>query len=441
MTQKYRVKMIVTSSGERLPMLLGHDGLPLFEPTVFSLSEVRSRNRASNTIDSYLRSVMVFLLFLDLRSINLEERLKVGQLLSLSEIEDLVGICRLPVEKIHSLYDEVQVVSKQTTSSVLSLEKLRKRPFNIQEDRIDGSSAATRLRNIRDYLKWLCLVRISKHGIDASHRLSLESSIQYTSNAIEARLPSGAYKHSRIDQREGLEPEDVSQILKIINPQSQENPWSDEHSKYRNELIILWLLNCGLRRGELLNIRISDLNLRESTVVVARRADDLRDPRANQPKVKTRGREIPLSIGLLDKTNAYIMNQRIAIGGARKHDFLFVASRSGAPLSIPSVNKIFTVLKLKFPELAYQLFPHILRHTWNDNFSKIMDKNKVSDEQEKKARSYLMGWSETSGTAANYMRRTIRKRAQAASLELQKNIMERSDDELFVRSIHISTIK
>ena len=41
----------------------------------------------------------------------------------------------------------------------------------------------------------------------------------------------------------------------------------------------------------------------------------------------------------------------------------------------------------------------------------------------------MMGWSETSGTAATYTRRHIRKKAQAASLELQKNIMRRSDDE------------
>lgn len=429
MNKKYRVKMIVTSSGERIPMLLGRDGLPMFEPTAFSLSEVRSRNRASNTIDSYLRSVMVFLLFLDLRNINLEERLKVGQLLSLGEVEYLVGICRLPVEKIHSMLDEVQVVSKQTTSSVVSLEKLRRHQSNNEEIRIDGSSAATRLRNIRDYLKWLCLTRISKHGIDVSLRLSLESSIQNTSNAIEARLPSGAYKHSRIDQREGLEPEVVNLILKVINPQSRDNPWSDEHAKCRNELIILWLLNCGLRRGELLNIRISDLNFRESTVVVVRRADNLSDPRTNQPKVKTRGREIPISTGLLDKTNAYIMNQRSAIRGARKHDFLFVASGSGIPLSIPSLNKIFTVLKNKFPEISNKLFPHILRHTWNDKFSEEMDKNRVGEEQEKKTRSYLMGWSETSGTAATYTRRHIRKKAQAASMRLQENIIGRSDDE------------
>ena len=429
MSQKYRVKMLVISSGERLPLLLGRDGLPMFEPTVFSLSEVRSRNRASNTIDSYLRSVMVFLLFLDLRNINLEERLRVGELLSLGEIEDLTRICRLPVEKIHSMLDGGIVTSKQTISSVVSLEKLRK-PFSGNDNiRIDASSASTRLRNIRDYLGWLTLTRISKHGVDASLRLSLELSIQYTSSAIEARLPSGAHKHSRIDQREGLEPEVISQILKVTNPQSQECPWSDVHSKYRNELIILWLLNCGLRRGELLNIRISDLDFRESTVAIVRRADDINDPRTNQPKVKTRGREIPLSPGLLDKTKAYIMNHRSAISGSKMHDFLFVASGSGVPLSIPSVNKIFTVLKNKFPEFSDQLFPHIFRHTWNDRFSEEMDKSRAGEEQEKKARSYLMGWSETSGTAATYTRRHIRKKAQAASLQLQKNIIEMSNNE------------
>lgn len=429
MSQKYQVKTIVTSSGERLPILLSRDGLPMFEPTVFSLSEVRSRNRASNTIDSYLRSVMVFLLFLDLRNINLEERLKVGRLLSLSEIEELVMICRLPVERVHSILDEVQVISKQATSPVVSLEKLRKRLSTQDNERIDGSSAATRLRNIRDYIKWLCLARISKHGIETSLRLSLDSSIQYTSNAIEARLPSSTNKYSKVDQREGLIPEVVSRIIKVINPQSNDNPWSDEHSKYRNQLIVLWLLNCGLRRGELLNIRISDLNFREATALVARRADDPRDPRVNQPKVKTKGREIPLSTGLLDKTNAYIMNVRSQIHGAKKHDFLFVASDTGVPLSIPSLNKMVNVLQKSLPELGCKIFPHIFRHTWNDRFSEEMDKNKVGEDAEKKARSYLMGWSETSGTAATYTRRHIRKKAQAASLQMQKNIMERSDGE------------
>lgn len=427
---RYRLKLIVMFSGERLPVLLGLDGLPMFEPTVFSLSEVRSRNRASNTIDSYLRSVMVFLLFLDLRKINLEDRLDEGQLLSLGEIEELVGICRLPLEKIYSMLDEAPSLSPQSASSVVSLEKLRMKSAGPPEVEINPSSVATRLRNIRDYLRWLAIGRMSKHGIDASLRITLESSTQYTSHAIDARLPSASYKSGELDQREGLEPEVVERILKVIDPHSSDNPWTDEHSRYRNALIIEWLLCLGLRRGELLNVRIGDVKFRDSTVTVVRRADNPDDPRKNQPKVKTKGREIPISSSLLDKTNAYIMNHRSVIRGARKHDCLFVASGTGAHLSTPSLNKIFNVLRQKCPDIPGHVFPHIFRHTWNDRFSEEMDANKVGEDAEKKARSYLMGWSETSGTAATYTRRHIRKKAQEVSLQLQKNILERvSDDE------------
>lgn len=185
----YRIKTIVAVTGERLPVLLGQGGLPMFEPMVFSLSEVRSRNRASNTIDSYLRSVMVLQLFLDLRKINLEGRLDEGQLLSLGEIEELVGVSRLPLEKIYSMLDEAPCIAQQFASSVVSLEKLRMKSAGLPEVEIDPKSAATRLRNIRDYLKWIAVVRMSKHGIDATLRMALESSSQYTSHAIDSRLP------------------------------------------------------------------------------------------------------------------------------------------------------------------------------------------------------------------------------------------------------------
>jgi len=429
MSLRYRVKSIVMSSGERLPVLLGLDGLPMFEPTIFSLSEVRSRNRASNTIDSYLRSLMVFLLFLDLRNVDLEDRLDAGQLLSLGEIEELVRVCRLPLEKIHSMLDKVPGLSQQSASSVVSLEKLRMKSVGLPEVEIDPGSAATRLRNIRDYLRWLAIARMSKHGIDASLRITLESSTQYISHAIDARLPSASYKSGELDQREGLEPEVVEQILKVIDPHSSDNPWTDEHARYRNALIIEWLLCFGLRRGELLNVRIGDVKFRDSTVTVVRRADNPDDPRKNQPKVKTKGREIPISSGLLDKTSAYIMNHRSVIRGARKHDFLFVASDTGAPLSIPSLNKIFNVLRQKCSGMPNDVFPHIFRHTWNDRFSEEMDANKVGDEAEKKARSYLMGWSETSGTAATYTRRHIRNKAKDVSLQLQKNILGKADED------------
>lgn len=56
----YAVKIIILGSGERLPVLVAlASGAPLFEPSVYVLSEIRATNRASNTIDQILRSIMV----------------------------------------------------------------------------------------------------------------------------------------------------------------------------------------------------------------------------------------------------------------------------------------------------------------------------------------------------------------------------------------------
>jgi integrase len=212
-------------------------------------------------------------------------------------------------------------------------------------------------------------------------------------------------------------------MLKVVDPHSPENPWTEEHARFRNALIIQWLDHLGLRRGELLGIRVSDIDFKKGTVKVQRRADDVHDPRRYQPNVKTRARVIPLSPSLQDATIAYIMNQRVNLTGARKHDFLFVSSDSGSPLSIPSLAKVFRVLRSKCPDLPPSLSPHVLRHTWNDRFSDEMEKQRVPEETEKKTRSYLMGWSETSGMAATYTRRYIRKKAQQASLAMQESML------------------
>jgi integrase len=423
--QKYRVKTVVLSNGERLPMLVDACGQPVFEPTVYSLTELRVRNRATNTIDNTLRALLVFCLFLDLRKIDLKKRLEAAQLLSLGEVEDLVRLCRLPVERLTLMLDDTRTTLP--VAPAVSLEKHRRRLRAESPTEIVPASAATRLRDIRNYVGWLVANRSSRPGADDAYRSALESAREFVVGAIEARLPSGDSRGS-LGHREGLDPEVVARMLQVIDPRSTENPWRDQHSQYRNALIIRWLYWLGLRRGELLGIRVSDIDFRKATVVVARRADDPSDPRRYQPTVKTRAREIPLSPGLLDETYAYVMNHRAVQPGARKHDFLFVSEDNGAPLSISSLTKIFLILRTKCPDLPRDLSAHVLRHTWNDRYSETMDKRQVAEESEKKMRSYLMGWSETSGTAAIYTRRHIRKRAQEASLAMQERLFRQEKE-------------
>jgi integrase len=70
------------------------------------------------------------------------------------------------------------------------------------------------------------------------------------------------------------------------------------------------------------------------------------------------------------------------------------------------------------------VFPHLFRHTNNYNFSRLADELGMDLEKEKKTRSQMMGWSETSGTAETYTRREIERKAREASLQLQNTMVE-----------------
>jgi integrase len=222
---------------------------------------------------------------------------------------------------------------------------------------------------------------------------------------------------------------ELTTLIEVVQPGSKENPWKGVHAKERNALIVKWLLTLGIRRGELLGVRVSDIDFQANEVLIARRADDPDDPRANEPNTKTRDRLLSLDEELAVLTRRYVTGERRRIEGARRHDCLFVANGTGAPLSLSGLNKIFVVLRTKCPGLPDELSPHVFRHTWNDEFSDVMDRQKVSEETEKKMRARLMGWSETSGTAAVYTRRHTARKAKAASLALQSKLKPRSKDE------------
>ncbi len=415
----YRVKLLKLMSGERFPLLLDGRGRPLFEPTVYALTELRSRNQATNTISSNLRSIQVFYLFLGLRGIDLSTRLSSGQLLSLGEVEDLTRLCRLPVEKLDTMLNDLAVSGSR--SKAVSLEKARMRLQVDDQKEVEPAFAGTRMHYIRGYIEWLVSDRLAKHGLDKQVSDNLVSSLKRVLSAITARIPKGK-QHGALNQREGLAPELVVELLRVVLPQSLDNPWQGEYARQRNALIVHWLYYLGLRRGELLGVKVSDVDFRKGTVTIHRRADDANDPRTNQPQSKTRAREIPLDDGLKSLTYNYVMNYRSSLIGAKKHEFLFCADLTGQPMSLPTLNKVFKVLRDKSPTLPDSLCPHVMRHTWNDRFSEEMDKRKTSEESEKKMRSYLMGWSETSGTAATYTRRHVRKKAQEVSLKMQGEI-------------------
>nr|WP_315168525.1 site-specific integrase [uncultured Deefgea sp.] len=398
----------------------------MFAPTVFALTEVRGRNLAANTISIVLRSVMALHLFLDSRGIDLDERLACGELLSLSEVEDLSRLCRRPLVELAALSGS----SEETALNVVSLERVRMmRGQKVLTPEIDPDVAASRLRYIRMYLEWVTKERLSRQGLAAPVASRLSITARSVADAIDARIPHKSGRNA-LDQREGVSEDVVADLLRVVDPLSPDNPWQDQHTRFRNALLIHWLLYLGLRIGEVLGVRVSDIVSYRKEVTIHRRADDSDDPRRYQPQTKTRARVLPVSDTLLAETQAYILNHRSTLMGAKKHAFLFVASRTGKPMTLAALGKLFKELRERCPSLPEGLSGHILRHTWNDAFSKKMDEAGVTPENERQARSYLMGWSPTSDTAAIYTRRYVRNKAKEVSLALQNQLVnKRTDDE------------
>ncbi|MCO1962544.1 site-specific integrase, partial [Pseudomonas aeruginosa] len=336
MSPGYRVKNVVLVSGERLPVLLDREGIPIFAPTVFVLTEVRGKNRAANTIAIVLRSVMVFLLFLHMRRIDFESRLIAGELLSLAEVEDLARLCRLPHTQLAALLDE----NDGLPPKVLTFEKVRMGPQRALLAEVAPEVAANRLRYIRMYLQWLAEEALGRHGLAPFSAARLGDSSRRVAEAIDSRIPRKSGGNT-LSQREGLPEESVAELLRIIDPQSPDNPWRDQHTRYRNALLIQWLLNLGLRVGEALGVRVSDIVAYRKEVTIHRRADDPDDPRQYQPQTKTRARILPLGETLLSDTQAYILSYRSVLPCSKKHPYLFVASRTGQPMSQSAIGRLF----------------------------------------------------------------------------------------------------
>jgi integrase len=416
----FAVKTTVLPSGERLPLLCSRStGIPLFDPTVWSISELRARNLSSSTLRQALRAVMVLNLVLDRLGVDLDSRFDEGKSIDLGEVEEITRQCRLSLE---DLADDEVPEPRLVSAKVVSLEKVRMRTSSArQASHVDPNTLAIRIRYIRDYLKWRTKVRLLRLGPKHALYSGLQTTADIVESTLTARIPASSGRNS-LEQREGLSPEALAALLRIIDPACPDNPWKSEHLRERNALAVYWLLLLGVRRGELLGTRISHIDVRANEVLIARSADSPDDPRREQPNTKTFDRLLPLDDGLAALTRKYILGARRKITGARRNEFLIVAEKTGAPLTLGALNKVFETLRNHCPELPRNFNAHVLRHTWNDHFSELMTKQKVPEAEEKKMRSHLMGWSENSTSAATYIRRYVREQAGKASLALQSDL-------------------
>ncbi len=397
------VKNFVMDTGERYCLLVDKSSnLPLYFPNLFITTQVRNKSLSLSAMNAALNGIKVLIGYLETKNDNLVNRFLAKKFFDSNELDAIRDYCQ---KKFSTHSPESTVTS------------LKKRKYS--EEKVSKETEYNRLTVISQYLEWLSLTLLTEN-IDKNTRLRIGK----MTKGLKARRPPRKRRNTVNDDK-GLTEDQIELIFELFRPESEFNPFKDEVVKKRNRLVFLLLYHLGLRGGELLNIRIRDIDFQNSQIVVVRRADEQDDMRKNQPLVKTLDRRLPLKETMIKKIHDYILNERKSVPNADKHDFLFVTHKSGPtvgqPLSKSGYKKIIEVVRNTAPGL-YKLTGHQLRHTWNENFSRLMDQmdKPPSHEKQEKLRSYLMGWKEGSGTSSVYNQRFINEKAQESALELQK---------------------
>jgi integrase len=409
MDLKYRIQGFVMASGERYCLLVEPDsGSPLFHPNLFVTTQVRNRSLSVSAMEAALVAVNVLLTFCGEHGIDLDARCCRRHLLKTSELDALRDHCQLRFGKRESRRSPIVSLGRRGVKRTRRLVGL--------------STEFMRLTHIANYMGWLTNTLLGS-SVDELTARRIES----VRKGLFVRRPMRKRRNA-LDDARGLSKKQLATLQKVIAADGEASLFKDVGTRKRNRLILDVLLYLGVRGGELLNIRIRDIDWPRHQLVIARRPDEVSDPRARQPLVKTLDRRIPLRETLVEELHAYVVNYRNKIPGARKHDYLFVTHKSGPtqgqPLSISTYQKVIKAVAGSSPELE-NFHGHLLRHTWNDRFSEQMDQlqDPPSPEQQEAMRAYAQGWKAGSGTGATYNRRFTERMAHEAQLKLQKKTL------------------
>lgn len=390
------IRRFNTPDGERRAVLVDETGRPLFYPNLWATVHLRNGGLAVNTIQNALNAIKCLYAWLADSQIDVERRFSTGHLLQAREV--------------HSLRDFFQNRLRQKAhGKVVQLSRKVKT--------VDRSTQYARMTAVADYLGFL-----AKELQPSSARS--EEPIAAMVAQIKANRPSQSTKTSGRERDEkSLDDSALDALEERLKPGAEHNPFKGSAVQFRNALIFAIARVTGMRRGELLNLKIEDIDFSKNTLKIVRRPDSIQDTRTYQPVAKTREREFPLDAELVGRMYDYVMQYRSKIPRAKAHGYLFVTHKKGPSYGDPMSNSAFSKFTDSLKSIVAGIHMHKLRHHWNYTFSKMASEKALTPAREEKLRSYLMGWDETSGMAAIYNQRHIKKEAGEASLAHQRKLL------------------
>jgi len=292
----FSIKEIRLVDGSRMKLLL-KNCVPDYWPSLYVLTNMR--NRSPNTQQRFLSDIIFFFTWLDIEKINIEHRLKNrpnSQYLTDVELSKFV-------RKVN--------FTKFTLDKLLYKSSLHPTAYR----QVSASHAESRMITVKNYL---CFIYENLGQVDENN-YQISNLIKRINLNIKISKPTWKRK---LIQPKRLNSEQEYVLLTSLHPDSDNNPWpKSEIYRVRNFLVILLLFDLGIRRGELLGIKLSDIDFRKNRVQIIHRPNDPDDPRLIEPLIKTNERSLPVSEALMAIINLYI-NYRGCYKHSKKHPYL-----------------------------------------------------------------------------------------------------------------------
>jgi integrase len=197
--------------------------------------------------------------------------------------------------------------------------------------------------------------------------------------------------------------------------------WPNDALASRNWAITKLLIECGLRQSELRQLKVDDIDTGLAIVTVERRHNDPDDPRLYEPNAKTFDRKIPMSDGLCDALEDYLMGAGGEVADHSGSPFFFLSHSPrnlGEPISAKTVARAIKDLgeHLSVPDLT----PHHLRHSWIQNLADWAIENGVGAAEFERFANHMGGWSYLSKMASEYRGDQITQKAYDAGLQVME---------------------
>lgn len=410
------------AQGERYPMLLDANGLPDFWVTLYVTVKLRT-DLKQNTIENSIRHIIHLKLWEQLNERNLLSEISQGKFLSDQDIQSIHDHC---LNNARSLRNWSGTKSQKNVVNLST-----SHPFSVRQlETVSKTHAANRLVEIANFLEFAANSMLRQRP----DFISIKPKIEKMKSQILAQKPKGLdTKGMSYDpDSKAPSPEVFEAIMRVVDLTSPDNPYKSLPVRTRNSLIFEVLHETGIRAGELLALRVGDVDYNAGKIKIVRRHDDPLDPRPKQPVPKRLERDLDISMDLARRLRAYVMDFRSQVINAKSPPFLFVNHKQGAfqgqPISDSSFrNRILGPAIAVAPENFAEVTRHGFRHNHNYRLSKKIDERNalskvdssvrpIGEKHEIQVRKQQYGWT-SDGTAATYNVRHTREVVKDLMLE------------------------